>query len=150
MIIDDYVQLRKYVSVHPRFVAAFDALEKIDFENLQPGKCEVDGTNIFYMAVDENGVSIMESTAGFECHNKYIDIQLCLGGVEMVGWKSRNTCLEPRGEYDAEKDVLFYEDAPDMFFKLHTAQFGIYFPEDVHAPMIGEGKIKKIVMKVLY
>jgi YhcH/YjgK/YiaL family protein len=92
----------------------------------------------------------MDSTSAFECHNKYIDIQLCLGGVETVGWKSRNTCLEPRGTYDAEKDVLFYEDAPDMFFKLHTAQFGIYFPEDVHAPMIGEGNIKKIVMKVLY
>ena len=26
------------------------------------------------------------------------------------------------------KDVLFFEDAPDHFFKLHPGQFGIYFP----------------------
>jgi hypothetical protein len=26
--------------------------------------------------------------------------------------------------------------------------FSIYFPNDVHAPMIGEGPIKKVVMKL--
>jgi beta-galactosidase beta subunit len=35
-----------------------------------------------------------------------------------------------------------------MYFQLHAGQFGIYFPEDVHAPMIGNGNIKKIVIKV--
>jgi beta-galactosidase beta subunit len=46
------------------------------------------------------------------------------------------------------KDVLFYDDAPDMFFQLTNLQFAIFFPEDVHAPMIGEGNIKKMVIKV--
>jgi beta-galactosidase beta subunit len=45
---------------------------------------------------------------------------------------------------------LFFEDAPDFFFKLYPGQFGIYFPDDVHAPMIGEGKIRKVVIKVLF
>jgi beta-galactosidase beta subunit len=31
---------------------------------------------------------------------------------------------------------------------LQAGMFSIYFPEDVHAPMIGEGPIKKVVMKV--
>jgi beta-galactosidase beta subunit len=31
---------------------------------------------------------------------------------------------------------------------LHPGQFGIYFPDDVHAPMIGEGRIRKLIMKV--
>jgi beta-galactosidase beta subunit len=35
-----------------------------------------------------------------------------------------------------------------MFFKLSENQFAIYFPDDVHAPMIGEGMIKKMVIKV--
>jgi YhcH/YjgK/YiaL family protein len=91
---------------------------------------------------------MLDSTAQFECHNAYIDIQYVFGGLETVGYKSRLTCVEPRGEYDSKKDVLFYEDAPDFFFKLYPGQFGIYFPDDVHAPMIGEGKIKKVVMKI--
>jgi len=39
-------------------------------------------------------------------------------------------------------------DAPDMFFGLTDGQFVIFFPEDVHAPMIGEDEIKKLVIKV--
>lgn len=35
-----------------------------------------------------------------------------------------------------------------MFFQLTNTQFAIFFPEDVHAPMIGEGNIKKLVIKV--
>ena len=100
------------------------------------------------MVVNDDAVEMLNSTAEFECHNNYIDIQYVFGGVETVGYKSRLTCVEPRGAYDAKKDVLFYEDAPDFFFKLYPGQFGIYFPDDAHAPMIGEGKIRKVVMKI--
>jgi YhcH/YjgK/YiaL family protein len=100
------------------------------------------------MVVNDDGVAMLDSTSEFECHNTYIDIQYVFGGLETVGYKSRLTCVEPRGEYDAKKDVLFFEDAPDFFFKLYPGQFGIYFPDDVHAPMIGEGKIKKVVIKI--
>ena len=53
-----------------------------------------------------------------------------------------------KGEYNAEKDVVFFNDAPDMHFQLTNNQFDIFFPEDVHAPMIGESEIKKMVIKV--
>jgi YhcH/YjgK/YiaL family protein len=42
---------------------------------------------------------------------------------------------------------LFHDEA-DTFFQLTNGQFAIFFPEDVHAPMIGEGEIKKLVIKV--
>lgn len=148
MIIDDLNNINKYVGVHPRFEKAFTYLTSTDFENIQPGKYEIDGDDIFAMIVNDDGVAMLDSTAQFECHNTYIDIQYVFGGLETVGYKSRLTCVEPRGEYDAKKDVLFYEDAPDFFFKLYPGQFGIYFPDDVHAPMIGAGKIRKVVMKI--
>ncbi len=97
---------------------------------------------------DKNGVMPEESTAKFECHNAHIDIQVCIRGRERIGWKPRGSCIAPRGEYNTEKDVLFYDDAPDMFFGLTDNQFAIFYPEDVHAPMIGEGMIKKLVIKV--
>ena len=89
-----------------------------------------------------------DSTAKFECHNAHIDIQVCIRGKETIGWKPRNTCISPRGEYNPEKDVLFYNDSPDMFFGLTDSQFAIFYPEDVHAPMIGDDLIKKLVIKV--
>ncbi|HEV8079726.1 MAG TPA: YhcH/YjgK/YiaL family protein [Chitinophagaceae bacterium] len=58
------------------------------------------------------------------------------------------TAKDQKGEYNAEKDVVFYSDVPDMYFELTDNQFAIFFPEDVHAPMIGEGGIKKLVVKV--
>jgi beta-galactosidase beta subunit len=35
-----------------------------------------------------------------------------------------------------------------MYFQLTDRQFAIFFPDDVHAPMIGENEIKKLVIKV--
>jgi beta-galactosidase beta subunit len=35
-----------------------------------------------------------------------------------------------------------------MFFELTDNQFAIFFPEDVHAPMIGDEVIKKLIVKV--
>jgi biofilm protein TabA len=89
-----------------------------------------------------------ESAAKFECHDKHIDIQLCINGKERIGWKSRQNCIQQKGEYNPEKDVAFYNDSPDMYFQLTNNQFAIFFPEDVHAPMIGDGDIKKMVIKV--
>lgn len=148
MILDEIVNLNKYSSMHPRFAATFKYIIDTNFESMPVGKKEVDGQNIIAIIADEHGVGMLESCANFECHNAYIDVQVCLNGIETVGWKSRSTCVEPRGQFDIEKDVQFFEDAPDHFFKLHSGQFGIYFPEDVHAPMIGEGRIRKLIMKV--
>jgi biofilm protein TabA len=35
-----------------------------------------------------------------------------------------------------------------MYFELTDGQFAIFFPEDVHAPMIADGVIKKLIVKV--
>ena len=150
MIVDDLSQANKYEVLHPRFKQAFEFLSSNNLEALSLGKHIIDGENLFAIVVNEEAVPMLESTSQFECHNQYIDIQYVFGGMETVGYKHRATCVEPRGEYSAEKDVLFYEDAPDFFFKLFPGQFGIYFPTDVHAPMIGEGKIRKVVLKVLF
>ena len=150
MIVDDLSQANKYEALHPRFKQAFEFLTSNNLEALSLGKHTIDGENLFAIVVNEEAVPMLESTSQFECHNQYIDIQYVFGGVETIGYKHRETCVEPRGEYNAEKDVLFYEDAPDFFFKLFPGQFGIYFPTDVHAPMIGEGKIRKVVIKVLF
>ena len=84
----------------------------------------------------------------FECHNKNIDIQYCISGSETFGWKPRQDCSNVKEAYSDEKDVLFFNEKPDMYFTLHSGQFVVFFPEDVHAPSISDGEIKKLVIKV--
>jgi YhcH/YjgK/YiaL family protein len=147
MIIDNLHQATKYASVHPLFAAAFDYISKTDLAAIEVGKYDI-AEGLKAIVSDKKGMTAAESCAKFECHNAHIDIQICIRGNETLGWKPRQSCQNEREPYNPEKDVQFYTDAPDMFFQLTDGQFAIFFPEDVHAPMIGEGEIKKMVIKV--
>jgi biofilm protein TabA len=150
MIVDTIQNAPKYFPVHALFAKAFDYINRnwADFPKMEPGKYDIDGDQLKAIISSKKGMTTAESIAKFECHNKYIDIQLCISGTEQLGWKPREKCVNPKGDYNQEKDVLFYDDAPDMYFGLTGGQFAIFFSEDVHAPMIGDGEIKKLVIKV--
>ena len=147
MIIDTITNAPKYFSVHPLFTKAFEYINNTDLINMSDGKYEIDA-DLKAIFSNKNGMEEAESIAKFECHNKHIDIQLCINGTEKLGWKPREKCTVDKGGYNEEKDVQFYSDEPDMYFQLTDGQFAIFFPEDVHAPMIGNGPIKKLVIKV--
>lgn len=147
MIIDTITNAGKYVSLHPLFAKAFEYINQTDLQNAADGKSEIaDGLKAIFS--NAQGKTKETSCAKFECHNKNIDIQVCINGHETIGWKPRVKCLTENGGYNDEKDVQLYLDAPDTFFELTDGQFVIFFPEDVHAPMIGDGVIKKLVIKV--
>lgn len=146
MIIDSLSNADRYVDFYPGFREAFDFIRSQDLPNLEPGKSQIPGTGQNVSVIAKPGVTPEE--AKFEAHNAHIDIQVCISGSERMGWKPRSTCQNPVGEFNTEKDVIFYQDTPDMYFDLKSGQFAIFFPEDVHAPMIGEGDIKKIVVKI--
>ena len=148
MIIDTIKNASKYFSVHPLSEKAFEYIEQTDLLNAPDGKLDVaEGLKAIYS--NKPGVKAEASVAKFECHNNNIDIQLCIKGVETIGWKPREKCINENGGYNPEKDVQLYNEQPDMYFQLTDGQFAIFFPEDVHAPMIGDGSdIKKLVIKV--
>ena len=147
MIIDTLQNASKYFSAHPLFAKAFAFIRQTDLVNAADGKSDIaEGLKAIFS--NAQGKTKEASLSKFECHNKNIDIQLCITGQETIGWKPREKCITPNGDYNDEKDVQFYLDAPDTFFQLTDGQFAIFFPEDVHAPMIGDGTIKKLVIKV--
>ena len=148
MVLDSIDRLHFYSKLHPNFARAMDFISAANYAELVPGEIKWDGEEIRAIVIHDPLVNEKDSTDYFECHNNYIDIQIVYEGVERVGWKSRSNCTLPRGEYSVEKDVLFYEDSPELFFELKPGHFAIYFPDDVHAPMIGEGSIQKMVVKV--
>jgi biofilm protein TabA len=146
MIIDSLSNADKYVGLHEKFAKAFEFVKSLDFETVQVGKNEIDGPDLHASVSLKDGVEAAD--AKFEAHNNNIDIQVCLAGTETLGWKPRERCTDVKVEYSPEKDVIFYADKPDTYFQLNAGEFAIFYPEDVHAPMIGEGQIKKVVVKV--
>ncbi|WP_375582372.1 YhcH/YjgK/YiaL family protein [Cyclobacterium xiamenense] len=149
MILDTLANSKKYHAVHPLFAKAFDYLSKQDLSALADGKYAIDGDKLIAAVFTKPAKTPEEANEKFECHDRHIDIQVCIKGKESIGWKPRETCTQPKGSYNPEKDVSFYADAPEMYFGMEPGQFVILFPEDVHSPMIGEGEIKKMVIKVL-
>ena len=146
MIIDSLKNADRYISLHPRFAKAFEYIKAQDLKGMEVGKFAIDGENLHASVSNKDGVSAVD--AKFEAHNNYIDIQVCISGKETMGWKPRQECVDEKTEYNTEKDVIFYNDKPDTFFGLNEGQFAIFYPEDVHAPMIGVGPIKKLVIKI--
>lgn len=148
MIIDTLSNAEKYFCMHPLFEKAFEFVKSININTIKVGKYEILGDDIKGIVISECGRTMKEVISKFESHDKYIDVHLCVNGQEEIGWKPRQKCIYQRGRYNADKDVIFYNDTPDTYFKLTNNQFAILFPEDVHAAMIGKGEIKKIVIKV--
>ena len=147
MIIDTLANAEKYYGLHKSFKTAFEYLASTDLNTLEVGKFDI-ADGIKAIVAEGEGKTADAATEKFECHNQNIDIQVCIHGHETMGWKPRKDCTQAKGEYNDERDVLFFADSPDMYFKLKDGQFVIFYPGDVHAPMVGEGLIKKLVVKV--
>lgn len=148
MIIDTLSNAERYYSLHNSFQTAFEYLKSTNLNVLENGVIEL-GEGIRVIVSNDPGRTKEEATAKtFECHNQHIDIQVTINGPEIMGWKPRVDCREIEVPYNPEKDYMFYSDKPDTYFSLRNRQFVIFFPEDVHAPMIGEELIKKLVVKI--
>ncbi len=148
MIIDTLQNAHKYYTVHPLFKKAFEYIQQMDLNTIEMGKYDIDGQLLKAIYSNKMGVPRADSVSQFECHNQHIDIQFCIHGTETIGWKPREKCTVENGGYNPDKDVQLYIAEPDMYFQLTDGQFVIFFPEDVHAPMIGDAAIKKLVIKV--
>lgn len=146
MIIDSLKNSALIEGLNPYFKQAFDFLKSADLKNLEPGKMELSGNALFLMINDLNLKT--KDDAKLEVHNKYIDIQVPVSCAESFGWKNRAECKTVAIPFNEEKDVEFYGDIPTTYFTLQPGEFVIFFPEDGHAPSVGEGPIRKIIVKV--
>lgn len=148
MILDSIKNAELYYSLSPRIKEAFDWLAKTDVKALSTGRHDIDGDNLFVNVMDIELKPRHE--AALEVHDRYIDIQIMCGEQqEGYGWAERCNCHSPREEFNRERDVQFFTDTPQTFFSLNENQFAIFFPEDAHAPMLGEGHLRKLIFKLL-
>lgn len=146
MILATLAESDRYRGLHPLFARAFDFLSDTDLMSLEPGKHAVQGEQIFAIVEACTGRSRVD--ARLECHRRYIDIQLVLAGVDEMGWKPLAECTEPATEYDAARDIQFFKDPPSSWIATPPGSFCLFFPDDAHAPLVSEGLIRKVVVKV--
>lgn len=128
------------------YLEALRFIAENDLSALENGKHLIDGDNLFVNIVDSNLKKPWE--ARLEVHNVYIDIQVPLSGPESFGVKPRKDTLGPEGEFNTEKDILFYADKQWDTITVGQGQPITFDPDTAHAPLIGEGTIHKAIFKV--
>jgi YhcH/YjgK/YiaL family protein len=146
MILDNLDNSALYEQLNPLFKEAFDYLKSVDFSKAGVGKTELKGKDLFVIVSDSDMKT--ETDAKMEVHNNYIDIQLPVSKAETYGWKARVELKEPRDPFNEEKDIQFFFDKGTTLVTAVPGNFAIFFPQDGHAPCIGEGEIRKVVVKI--
>ncbi|MDP3453395.1 MAG: YhcH/YjgK/YiaL family protein [Bacteroidales bacterium] len=148
MITDSLKGLDRYVNLHPRFQKAYEYISKNRLEDLKPGEYEISGREIYCTIWEGEGKGM--ELPKLEVHDSYIDIHILLEGSETIGFRDRGKCVGDNIPYDQTRDIAFLEEEPENFLILSPGNMAIIFPHDAHAPLIGEGIIKKAVVKVLF
>ncbi len=144
MIVDKLENIEKYVSLNPLFVQAVEFLKSTDLDAHEIGK--------FVLKENELKVNFAQARpktkeeAKLETHNDFIDIQIPLSGVEVMGYTPREEL--PEEEYNAEKDITFYKGLANDYLTIKPGMFAIFFPQDGHAPGITPEGVKKVIVKV--
>lgn len=146
MIIADLDQSYRYESLHPAFPKVFQYVKSHDLLNAELGKIEIDSDNVFIINSEPECLTKEEQV--LEYHRAYLDIHILLTGEETIGWKNLSDCTQEQKAFDIENDFGLYADTPTTYITLQAGQFAIVYPEDAHAPIIGNGKIRKLVVKI--
>ncbi len=131
---------------NPNYIKALEYIKNTDLNKLEAGKHFIDGDKLF-VNINDSALKTPEQ-ARLEVHDKYIDIQIPLSKDESFGVKPRSECREPEGEFNTEKDILFYKDKDWKTVSVKAGEMIVFEPDTAHAPLIGEGTIHKAIFKV--
>ncbi|NNJ71302.1 MAG: YhcH/YjgK/YiaL family protein [Kiritimatiellales bacterium] len=145
MILDTLQNAVKYTGMSSSLSDAFGFLEQPGLSDLEDGRHAIAGDRIYAIVAHENGRPAEEAL--LEGHRKYIDVQYVISGDESMGWCPREG-LKNATDYDADKDLEFFEGEPESMVHVPPGSFVVFMPTDAHLPLIGNGPIHKVVVKV--
>lgn len=147
MIVDNIKNSGLYMGIGSRIEKALKFVQETDFSDMESGKYEIDGSNVFALVQNYDTKPLTEGK--WEAHKKYVDVQYIANGVEQMGYAFIGS-LEVTKEYDSEADYLLLQGNGNMVV-CKTGTFAIFGPEDAHMPCIAVDlptPVKKVVVKV--
>jgi YhcH/YjgK/YiaL family protein len=157
MILDELTAAKKYDGLFSAFAKAFEYLRSTDFHSMKDGRYPIDGDSIYASVTSYSTENPLKRF--LETHRRNIDIHFLLAGRETIFYAPLEQ-LQPRSEYDPEKDNMFMNDPPDpsagsAVLRLGIGHFAVFFPWDAHKPGCCSDPedppvlVRKVVIKVL-
>ena len=146
MIVSNLENSQRIEGLHPSFKRLFDYVKTHDLLHAPLGRIELDGDKLFINNSEPECIPAEKQV--LEMHRDYIDVHILLTGKETIGWKTIETLQNITQPYQNESDCALSDDKPTMYTVLQPGEFCILYPEDPHAPIIGEGKIRKLIGKI--
>ncbi len=137
----------RYASLHPLFKQLFDYVKVHDFTHVPAERIVLDGDRLFINVTDVTLKSPEEQV--LEVHRRYIDVHFPLSREEIMGWSSLSVlATESMQPFNEEDDFAVYAERAQSYLTIHPGEFAIVWPEDAHAPIIGQGALRKLIAKV--
>ena len=79
---------------------------------------------------------------------RYIDIQYVYRGIDTMGWKNIDNCINSINDFNIIDDYILFNDMPHAVINIEKNYFAIFFPSDSHLPLMNEAEMLKVVVKV--
>ncbi|NLZ81950.1 MAG: DUF386 domain-containing protein [Clostridiales bacterium] len=150
MIYDSLKNIETYKGLGENYEKAIAFLVNTDLDNLEVGKYEIDGKNVYATVFTYD--TIQWEDGKWEAHKNYSDIQLVISGEEVLGFEP-TVNLNAKTEYDPVKDIIFFEnDVKGIDLVTKAGYFAIFMPQDGHKPKVMNKvptTVKKLVVKIL-
>lgn len=149
MITDKLKNASQYYLLGEKIQKGFEFLLNNDLKSLDDGRYEIDGDKIYANVQTLKTKPVDEKK--WEVHRKYIDIQYVIKGSERMGYGALEDFKKVVVEYDPERDLEFLDGDKFNFINVDEGEFTVFYPQDVHAPMLSVKKdieIKKVIVKI--
>lgn len=146
MILSTLENSARIEGLHPKFKELFDFVKNNDLLHKKLKRIVLDGDTLFINNVNPD---LMPADAQIlEVHRDYIDVHIPLDETEIIAWKPTTDCQQVKASYNETDDCALFTDKPSNYITVKPGEFLIVYPEDAHGPLIGEGKIRKLIAKV--
>lgn len=137
----------RYECLNRHLGRLFKFVRENDLSKFATQRIVLDGDKLYINMAEPELKSAEEQK--LEVHRKYIDVHFPLTGDEICGITHiDDLSAKSDAPFNEEDDFALYGEKARNYFTVHPGEFYIVFPEDAHAPIIGEGKIKKAIAKV--
>jgi len=133
--------------LHPLFKSLFDYVKSHDLSAVPAGRIVLQGDDLFINVADN--VLLDREAQKLEVHRAYIDVHIPLSGPETIGWRPlADMPCPPEAPFDVTNDFALYAAPATAYVDVQPGQFLAVWPEDAHAPLIGTGRLRKLIAKV--
>lgn len=120
--------LHRYLGLSANLDTAIRYLQTADLSQLQKGRNEIDGSQVFVNRFDYQ--TMPQENTIWEGHIQYADIHVLVSGHEKIGVSNVDTLAETVRK--PEEDFVGFDGPVEAWFPMTTEDILIVYPEDIH------------------